>query len=97
VGIIHRTISTHIVSRAGLSNKQAKIDAVSYIQRFGSALSLNIHFHMLLLRGSINESPWVGNTYARWCKNLQYHESEQSDLSLLKHLIQNRTVPTAKS
>jgi hypothetical protein len=45
--MIHRSISTHIVNRAGFSNKQAKTGAVTLIQRFGSAFNLNIHFHML--------------------------------------------------
>ena len=39
--IIHRAISTHIVNKAGFTNKQAKTGAVTLIQRFGSALNLN--------------------------------------------------------
>jgi hypothetical protein len=38
--IIHRAISTHIVSRAGFTNKQAKTGAVKLIQGFSSALIL---------------------------------------------------------
>ena len=53
--IIHRTISTDIIHRAGYLKKQAKTGAVTYIQRFGSALNLNIHFHMLFLEGVITE------------------------------------------
>ena len=56
MGIIHRAISTHIVNRAGFSNKHAKTGAVTLIQRFGSALNLNIHFHMLFLEGAISEN-----------------------------------------
>lgn len=63
--IIHRAILTHIVNRAGFSNKQAKTGAVTFIQRFGSALNLNIHFHMLFLEGAISENPWGGNTFTR--------------------------------
>jgi hypothetical protein len=63
--IIHRAISTHIVNRAGFSNKQAKTGAVTLIQRFGSALNLNIHFHMLFLEGAINENAWGGTTFTR--------------------------------
>jgi hypothetical protein len=65
MGIIHRAISTHIVSRAGFSNKQAKTGAVTLIQRFGNALNLNIHFHMLFLEGAISENPWGGTTFIR--------------------------------
>jgi hypothetical protein len=65
LGIIHRAISTHIVNRAGFSNKQAKTGAVTLIQRFGSALNLNIHFHMLFLEGAIYENSWGGTTFTR--------------------------------
>lgn len=51
--IIHRTISTDIIHRAGYLKKQAKTGAVTYIQRFGSSLNLNIHFHMLFREGVI--------------------------------------------
>jgi hypothetical protein len=36
MGIIHRAISTHIVNRAGFSNKQAKTGAVT-LQRYGAS------------------------------------------------------------
>lgn len=65
MGIIHRAISTHIVNRAGFTTKQAKTGAVTLIQRFGSALNLNIHFHMLFLEGAISENPWGGTTFTR--------------------------------
>ena len=51
--IIHRAIATDIILRAGYLKKQAKTGAVTYIQRFGSSLNLNIHFHMLFLEGVI--------------------------------------------
>jgi hypothetical protein len=63
--IIHRAISTHIVNKAGFTNKQAKTGAVTLIQRFGSVLNLNIHFHMLLLEGVVSENPWGGTTFTR--------------------------------
>ncbi len=65
MGIIHRAISTHTVNRAGFSNKQAKTGVVTIIQRFGSALNLNIHFHMLFLEGAISENTWGGTTFTR--------------------------------
>ena len=65
MSIIHRAISTHIVGFAGFSNKQAKTGAVTLIQRFGSALNLNIHFHMLFLEGAISENPRGGITFTR--------------------------------
>ena len=63
--IIHRAISTHIVNKAGFTYKRAKTGAVTLIQRFGSALNLNIHFHMLFLEGAISENLWGGTTFTR--------------------------------
>jgi ribosomal protein S27E len=57
--ILHRAISTHIVNKAGFSKKQAKAGTVTLIQRFGSALNLNIHFHMLFVEGTISENHGV--------------------------------------
>jgi|TARA_B110001454_G_scaffold150509_2_gene139844 hypothetical protein len=51
LGIVYRVISTHLVKKAGYSKKTARTGAVTLIQRFGSALNLNIHFHMLFLDG----------------------------------------------
>jgi hypothetical protein len=44
------------LSKGGFSNKQMKTDAIALIQRFGSALNLNTHFHMLFLEGAIIEN-----------------------------------------
>jgi hypothetical protein len=38
---------------------------VTLIQRFGSALNLNNHFHMLFLKGAISENSWGGTTFTR--------------------------------
>jgi len=51
LGIVTRTLSTHLAQQAGFKKKQAHTGAVTLIQRFGSALNLNIHFHMLFLDG----------------------------------------------
>ena len=49
--IINRSISTALIKKAGLTTPQAETGAITLIQRFGSALNLNIHFHMLFLDG----------------------------------------------
>jgi len=49
LGIVYRCIATHLVEQAGLTKKKAQTGAVTLVQRFGSALNLNIHFHMLFL------------------------------------------------
>jgi len=63
--IIYRVISTHIVNKAGFTNKQAKTGALTLVQLFGSALNLYIHFHMLFLEGAISENPWGGTIFTR--------------------------------
>ncbi len=51
LGIVFRVISMHLVKKAAYSKKTARTGAVTLIQQFGSALNLNIHFHMLFLDG----------------------------------------------
>jgi hypothetical protein len=51
LGIVYRAISTHQIHKAGLKLKNGATGAVTLIQRFGSALNLNIHFHLLFLDG----------------------------------------------
>ena len=49
-GVVYRAISTYLIKKTGFTVAAgAKTGAVTPIQRFGSALNLNIHFHMLLL------------------------------------------------
>lgn len=49
--IVWQVLSGHLIRRAGRTRTTAKTGAVTLIQRFGSALNLNIHFHLLLLDG----------------------------------------------
>ena len=56
LGIIYRAISTHLTHKAGLKKPMAQTGAVTLIQRFGSALNLNIHFHMLFLDGAYSSN-----------------------------------------
>jgi len=51
LAIVYRTIATHLVKKAGLTHKTAKTGGITLIQHFGSALNLNVHFHILLLDG----------------------------------------------
>jgi len=51
LGIVYRAISTHLIHKAGYQLKDGSTGAVTLIQRFGSALNLNIHFHVLFLDG----------------------------------------------
>jgi hypothetical protein len=60
LGIVYRAIATHLIHKAGFAKPMAQTGAVTLIQRFGSALNLNIHFHMLFLDGVYIE-PKHGN------------------------------------
>lgn len=51
LGIVYRAISGYMIKKAGLTRQKARTGAVTLIQRFGSALNLNVHFHMLFLDG----------------------------------------------
>ena len=51
LGIVHRVIAGHLIREAGYTQQSARTGVVTLIQRFGSALNLNIHFHMLFLDG----------------------------------------------
>jgi hypothetical protein len=51
LGIVTRPISTHLIQKGEAKHSTARTGAVTFIQRFGSALNLNIHFHMLFIDG----------------------------------------------
>jgi ribosomal protein S27E len=51
LGTAYRTISDSLLRRAELTRTTGHAGAVTLVQRFGSALNLNIHFHMLFLDG----------------------------------------------
>jgi hypothetical protein len=77
------------VSQAGFSNQQAKTGAVTLIQRFGSALNLNIHFHMLFLEGAISENAWGVTTFTR-IKAPSRWPVQHDDMVELVHIISRR-------
>ena len=85
LGIVYRTIDTHLAHKAGFTKLTAKTGAVTLIQRFGSALNLNIHFHMLFLDGvyigGANGSP----VRFRWTK-----VPTRDELTRLTHTIAHR-------
>jgi hypothetical protein len=52
LGIVYRAIAGYILEKARLTHATGDTGAVTLIQRFGSALNANIHFHMLFLDGA---------------------------------------------
>ena len=84
LAIVYRTIATHLIKKAGLTHKTTKTDGITLIQRFGSALNLNVHFHMLLLDGV-----YTTNRYGK--QRFQYINEPLSDeLTSLVHTISHR-------
>jgi ribosomal protein S27E len=55
LGIVYRTLSTQLIKKAGYTKATAQSGSVTLIQRYGSALNLNVHFHMLFLDGIYTE------------------------------------------
>ena len=51
LGTLYRTIAGHLLQQAGLTRTTGHPGAVTLIQRFGLALNLNTHFHMIFLDG----------------------------------------------
>ena len=84
LGIIYRTIATHLTRKAGYTKTTAHTGAVTLIQRFGGALNLNIHFHMLFLDGVYVDSAG-SSTRFRWVK-----APTNSELNQLSHTIAGR-------
>ena len=84
LGIVYRAISSHLLKKAGFTRKTAQTGAVTLIQRFGSALNLNVHFHMLFLDGVYTTKPWGKSRFHRT------NAPDQQELVKLVHTISHR-------
>ena len=52
LAVVTRAIETDLIQRATLTRaSRARTGVVTLIQRFGSALNLNVHLHMIILDG----------------------------------------------
>ena len=83
LGIVYRAISTHLAQKAGLKKSATQTGAVTLIQRFGSALNLNIHFHMLFLDGVYSSTG-----HPKWFRQVKAPSS--AELTRLTHTIVQR-------
>ncbi len=83
--VVTRAISTWLVKKAGFTHKTAKTGAVTLIQRLGSALNLNIHFHMLFLDG-VYEVDSEGSV----CQFHGIKSPTSGEMNLLLHRISER-------
>ena len=85
-----RAISTYLIKKAGLKKKSgAKTGSVTFIQRFGGSLNLNIHFHIIYLDG----------VYTFDQKNVTFHPltpPSQVELNNLLKSIAQRTLKLLK-
>ena len=84
LGIVYRAISTHLIHKAGYTRQSAHTGAVTLIQCFGSALNLNIHFHMLFLDGVYVDRPDRSARF-RWVK-----APTREELTQLAHTLASR-------
>jgi hypothetical protein len=57
------------LQRVGTGQRQGQTGSITVVQRFGSALNLNLHFHALVLDGVYAEDPKTGR--------LQWHRSRR--------------------
>jgi len=85
LGIVYRTIATHLTHKAGFTKPLAQAGAVTLIQRFGSALNLNIHFHMLFLDGV-----YIGGAGGHPMRFRRVKAPTKSELTRLTHTIAQR-------
>jgi ribosomal protein S27E len=84
LGIMYRTLATHLIHKAGYKKSDAHTGAVTLIQRFGGALNLNIHFHMIFLDGVYVDRGGKLDRF-RWVK-----APLSAELSQLTHTIAHR-------
>jgi len=84
LGIVYRVVASHLVKKSGYTKTSAQTGAVTLIQRFGSALNLNVHFHMLFQDGVYIERCNESSRF-RWVK-----APTSRELTQLVHTIAHR-------
>jgi len=84
LGIVYRTLATHLIHKAGYKKSDAHTGAITLIQRFGSALNLNIHFHMMFPDGVYVDRGDKLDRF-RWVK-----APSSAELSQLTHTMAHR-------
>lgn len=82
--IVYRTLATQLIGKAGFNKHNAQTGAVTLIQRFGSALNLNLHFHMLFLDGVYAEDKYGAMRFNR------VKAPTQEELGALVHQLSQR-------
>ena len=85
LGIVYRCIATHLIKKAGCTRKLGHSGAVTLVQRFGSALNANIHFHMRFLDGVYVDGAPGSSMRFRWVK-----APSSAELTRLTHTLAQR-------
>ena len=87
LSIYHRTISGYYQKKAKLLNlKYSKIGAITFIQRFGGNLVLNVHFHTLYMDGVFHEN-YLGEEV--FYEIIPTHEEVVQVTGILKKRLEN--------
>lgn len=84
LGLVYRALSAQLIQKAGFTRKTAQTGAATLIQRFGSALNLNVRFHMLFLDGVYTTTPWGKSRFHRT------NAPDQRELTELVYTISHR-------
>lgn len=84
LGIVPRAIASHLIKKAGKTQKTSKAGAVTLIQRFSSAINLNVHFEMLFLDGAYAKNNYGKAIFQRT------NSPTQEELAQLVHTISHR-------
>ena len=85
LAIVYRAIATHLRRKAGYTKATAQTGAVTLIQRFGGALNLNIHFHILFLDGV-----YIDGTHGSGTRFHPIKAPTSDELTQLTHTIARR-------
>ena len=83
LSIVYRTLSTNLIKKA-FTKATAQSGSVILIQRFGSALNLKVHYHILFLDGTYTEDGHAKQRFHRF-KKPTYDE-----LNTLVHTLSHR-------
>src|SRR5215467_12015395 len=93
--IIRTTIGQYYVNQAvqsGIERQQVHPGSVTFIQRFGSALQLNLHFHLIFLEGVYLDRADQGRTP----RFLQGEPPTNTDISAVVQKISRRVMRTLR-
>jgi len=78
LGIVYRAIAGHLINKAGFTRKRARAGAVTLIQRFGSALNLNLHLMCMDARTPRAQDAQERPTCCSWMGSMSWGPMERS-------------------